>query len=172
METISGLLYKEEQTFPTWFYFLFFSWIPFIVALFFMNPELIEKSEVVLAILGALLFEVLIIGFIGKMTVIVRWNELVVKLGFFGKTMTKIKKVEIKNVRVVEEKLWKKYGGWGMRGTFGTIAYVYYGDKGVEIELQENYPRGGGLRKLISLEKVVISSKNPNRLADAIMSMS
>ncbi|MEN3039253.1 MAG: hypothetical protein ABDI07_08920 [Candidatus Kryptonium sp.] len=140
--------------------------------LFFMNPELLEKGEVILAILGAFLFEALLIGFIGKITVIVKWNELVVKLGFFGKTMTKLKKDEIKNVKVVEEKLWKKYGGWGMRATFGTIAYVYSGDKGVEIELQEKHPQRGVMRKLVSLEKIVISSKNPNRLADAIMSMS
>ncbi|CUS81652.1 hypothetical protein JGI3_01428 [Candidatus Kryptobacter tengchongensis] len=171
METISGLLYKEEQAFPAWFYLLFFLWIPFVILVFVVNPELQERSELVLAILVASLFEILLIGFIGKITVLVKWNELVVKIGFFGKTVTKIKKVEIKNVRVVNEKLWKKYGGWGIKANFGVIAYVYSNGGGVEIELGEDYYRKG-LSKLMKFQKLILSSKNPERLANAIMSMS
>ncbi len=168
METVSGLLYKEEQNFPAWFYFLFYLWAPFIAILFIFNPELLERSDVMLAILLAVLFEFLVIALIGKMTILVKWNEMIVKIGFFGLKMLKIRKSEIKEVKVVEGKLWKMYGGWGIRGTWGTVAYVYSNGGGVEIELINSKQ---GLLKT-KLRKVIISSKNPWRLADAIMSIS
>jgi hypothetical protein len=168
VENISGLLYKEEQNFPAWFYLLFFLWIPFIVIVFVINPELFKESDFMLAILLAVLFEFLIIALMGKLTILVRWNEMVVRIGFFGLRMLKIRKNEIKDVKVVEGKLWKMYGGWGIKGTWGTVAFIYSGGGGVEIELINSKQ---GLLK-VKLSKAVISSKNPWRLAEAIMSIS
>lgn len=168
MENFSGLLYKEEQTPPVWFYILLFLWLPLAVAaIFIANPRAFERVEVMLAILIAVLFELFLIGLMGKMTILVRWNEMIIKLGFFGVRMLKIKKSEIKGVKVVEEKLWKMYGGWGIKGAFGMIAFVYSADGGVEIELIDSMQ---GLLK-VKLRKVIISSKSPGRLADAIMSI-
>lgn len=171
MEKISGVLYKEEQSFPVWVYFLLFSWVLFIIPIFIINPNLQKRQEIVFAILAGILFEILLIAFIGKITVLVRWNELIVKIGFFGKMGTRLRKVEIKNVRIIDDKLWKRYGGWGIKMTFGVIAYVYSNGGGVEIELGESYYKKG-MMKLMQFQKVVISSENPKRLMDAIMSMS
>jgi len=99
VENISGLLYKEEQNFPAWFYLLFFLWIPFIVIVFVINPELFKESDFMLAILLAVLFEFLIIALMGKLTILVRWNEMVGRIGFFGLRMLKIRKNEIKMLR-------------------------------------------------------------------------
>ncbi|MFN3134646.1 MAG: hypothetical protein ACK44H_03635 [Candidatus Kryptonium sp.] len=167
MENISGLLYKEEQFFPTWFYFLFYSWVPFIVILFIVEPELLKRSDLILIILLGALLEFFVIALIGKMTILVRWNEMVVKIGFFGIRTLKVKKSEIKDVKVVDGKLWKMYGGWGIKGAFGMIAFVYSAGGGVEIELINS--RQGLLK--VKLRKVIISSKSPGRLADAIMSI-
>jgi len=60
------------------------------------------------------------------------------------------------------------YGGWGIKGTWGTVAFIYSGGGGVEIELINSKQ---GLLK-VKLSKAVISSKNPWRLAEAIMSIS
>lgn len=169
MENVSGLLYKEDQTPPAWLYILLFLWLPIIVAaIFIANPRAFERIDVVLAILIGAFFELFLIGLIGKMTILVRWNELIVKIGFLGLRTLRIRKGEIKSVEVVEGKLWKMYGGWGIKGAFGMIAYVYSDGGGVEIELINSKQ---GLLKT-KLRKVVISSKNPWRLADAIMSMS
>jgi len=79
VENISGLLYKEEQNFPAWFYLLFFLWIPFIVIVFVINPELFKESDFMLAILLAVLFEFLIIALMGKLTILVRWIKCTTK---------------------------------------------------------------------------------------------
>ncbi len=165
---LTGILYKEEQNFPFWVYLIFLSWIPILLILPLFEPGIFERKDVLLVFLALIAFEIVLIGSIGKLSVIVRWNELIVKIGFFGLTAAKIKKVEIKNVRILEESLWKTYGGWGIKTTFGTVAYVYSGNGGVEIEVGDLY---GQKKKFWKVKKIVISSKNPARLMEAIMSM-
>lgn len=165
---LTGLLYKEEQNLPFWVYLAFLSWIPVLIVLPLFEPKIFERKEVLLVFLAMIAFEIVLIGSIGKLSIIVRWNELIIKIGFFGLTAAKIKKVEIKNVQIIEGKLWRTYGGWGVRTAFGTVAYVYSGDGGVEIEVGDLYSQK---KKFWKVKKIVISSKNPARLMDAIMSM-
>jgi len=170
MEGITGLLYKEEQNLPAWVYFLFLIWFPILLILPVFKPEIFERWEFLLAILAILFVDLLILGITGKLVVIVRWNEMIIQTGFLKLTRTRIKKAEIKNVKIIEGDLWKKYGGWGIRtnSSLGTVAYVYSGKGGVEIEVERSYKF---LTLEIKLEKIVVSSRNPARLMDAIMSM-
>ncbi len=165
---LTGILYKEDQKLPFWVYLLVLSWIPILFILPFFEPKILERKEILLVFLAILIADFAIIGFIGKLSVIVKWNEMIIKIGFFGLTATKLKKVEIKNVQIVEGNLWKTYGGWGVKTTFGTVAYVYSGKGGVEIEVGDLYNQR---KKLWKVRKIVISSENPARLMDAIMSM-
>ncbi len=165
---LTGILYKEEQKLPFWVYLLFFGWIPILFILSLFEPRIFEMKEFLLVFLAVLIVDFIIIGFTGKLSLIVKWNEMIVKIGFFGLTATKLKKVEIKNVQIVDENLWKTYGGWGFKTTFGTVAYVYSGKGGVEIEVGDLYNQR---KKLWKIRKIVISSENPARLMDAIMSM-
>lgn len=171
METVTGLLYKEEQYLPKWIYFLIFGWIPIIFILPLFNPEFEKRNELWLVLGGVILFELFLIGFIGKMTVLVKWNELLVFIGFFRLVKFRIRKAEIKSVKLIDENLWRKFGGWGVRGTFGTVAIVYTSKGGVEIEMQEIKQSQSLFKKLTKVEKFVISSQNPARLMDAILSM-
>lgn len=168
MQIATWLLYKEDQNLPPWVYLLFLGWIPILFVLPIIEPKSFERKEFLLVILSAFVVETILIGFIGKLSVIVKWDELIIKIGFFRLTTMKIKKVEIKNVKVVEGNLWKIYGGWGIKMNLGTVAYVYSGEGGVEIEIGDLYNRR---KKFWKISKIVISSKNPRRLMDAIMSM-
>ncbi|CUT02199.1 hypothetical protein [Candidatus Chrysopegis kryptomonas] len=171
METVTGLLYKEEQYLPKWIYFLIFAWIPIIFALPLFNPEFEKREALWLMLGGVIIFELFLIGFIGKMTVLVKWNELLVFIGFFRLVKFRIRKSEIKSVKLIDENLWRKFGGWGVRGTFGTVAIVYASKGGVEIEMQELKQSQSLFKKLTKVEKFIISSQNPARLMDAILSM-
>lgn len=165
-----GILYKEEQFLPTWIYLLFFLWIPVILIIFALYPESLMDNEFVMIIFGVIFFEFVSLGLVGKMTIFVKWNELIVNLGFLGLRILAIKKSQIESVKIAEEKLWKKYGGWGIRTGFGVVAYVYFGGGGVEIDLKEK--EESFLRKFLKPKKIVISSKNPYRFFEAITSMS
>ena len=172
MELTTGLIYKEEQYLPKWFYFLIFMWIPIIFILPLLNSEIEKRSELWLILGAVIIFELLLVGLIGKMTILVRWNEFLIFVGFFKFIKFRIKKVEIKNVKLIENNLWKEFGGWGVRGTFGTVAIVYAGKGGVEIEMQEPGQGQSLFKKLTRAKKMVVSSNNPARLMDAILSMS
>ncbi len=169
MELISGVLYKEEQNLPGWVYLLFFMWVPFLLILPAVRPEIFERMEFFLAIFAVLLVDLVIIGFMGKLTVLVKWNEMIIQIGFFKVPIKRLKKTDIKSAKVVDGNLWKIYGGWGIRTTFGATAYIYSGGGGVEIELEETSNKIG---KALKVKKIVVTSKNPARLMDAIMSMS
>ncbi len=171
MEPITGLLYKEEQYLPKWIYFLLFAWIPVIFAIPLFNPEFEKRNELWLALGAVIIFELFLIGFIGKMTIFVKWNELLIFIGFFRLIKYKIRKAEIKNVKLIENNLWKKYGGWGVRGTFGTVAIIYTSKGGVEIEMQDLKQSQNLFKKLTKVERFIVSSQNPARLMDAILSM-
>jgi hypothetical protein len=165
---LTGILYKEEQNLPFWVYLLFLSWIPILLVLPLFEPKIFERKEVLFIFLALIAFEIILIGMIGKLSVIVKWNELIIKIGFFGLTAAKIKKVEIKDVQILEGSLWKNYGGWGIRMAFGTVAYIYSGDGGIKIEVGDLHSQK---KKFWKVRKIVISSKNPVRLMEAIMSM-
>jgi hypothetical protein len=59
---------------------------------------------------------------------------------------------------------------YGIKVIGRTIAYIFWGKGAVEIELNEK-SSNSLLSKLTNFNKIIITSQNPTRLVEAIMSM-
>jgi hypothetical protein len=164
----SGIIYKEEQNPPVWFYLIFIGWLPIFLIFALKNPDEIKNSDIIfLVVVLALISELLVIGLIGKLTIIVRWDKILIQVGFFKLIKREIKKSEIKQVRAIDGFLKMQYG---IKVIGRTIAYIFWGKGAVEIELNETKPNSL-LSKLTNFNKIIITSQNPTRLVEAIMSM-
>ena len=164
----SGIIYKEEQNPPVWFYLIFIGWLPIFLIFALKNPDEIKNSDIIfLVVVLALISELLVIGLIGKLTIIVRWDKILIQVGFFKLIKREIKKSEIKQVRAIDGFSKMQYG---IKVIGRTIAYIFWGKGAVEIELNETKPNSL-LSKLTNFNKIIISSQNPTRLVEAIMSM-
>jgi hypothetical protein len=159
MQIISGLLYREEQKLPLWFYILLFIWVPIIAIPLFLSSDKDERLEALIAIGVLVLIELLIIGVVGRLTLTVRWNEFRIDVGFIGIFNRRLRRDQIVEVNVVEIEPFKNFGGIGVRFTKDAIGYIYSGRRGVEIKVSDG-------------KKIVVTSSNPERLAEAIKSMS
>jgi hypothetical protein len=80
----SGIIYKEEQNPPVWFYLIFIGWLPIFLIFALKNPDEIKNSDIIfLVVVLALISELFVIGLIGKLTIIVRWDKILIQVGFF-----------------------------------------------------------------------------------------
>ncbi len=164
----SGIIYKEEQNPPVWFYLIFIGWLPIFLIFAMKNPDEIKNLDIIfLVIVVALISELLVIGLIGKLTIIVRWDKILIQVGFFKLIKREIKKSEIKQVRAIDGFSKMQYG---IKVIGRTIAYIFWGKGAVEIELNET-KSNSLLSKLTNFNKIILTSQNPNRLVEAIMSM-
>jgi hypothetical protein len=164
----SGIIYKEEQNPPAWFYLIFIGWLPIFLIFALKNPDEIKNSDIIfLVVVLALISELLVIGLIGKLTIIVRWDKILIQVGFFKLIKREIKKSEIKQVRAIDGFSKMQYG---IKVIGRTIAYIFWGKGAVEIELNEK-SSNSLLSKLTNFNKIIITSQNPTRLVEAIMSM-
>jgi hypothetical protein len=164
----SGIIYKEEQNPPVWFYLIFIGWLPIFLIFALKNPDEIKNSDIIfLVVVLALISELLVIGLIGKLTIIVRWDKILIQVGFFKLIKREIKKSEIKQVRAIDGFSKMQYG---IKVIGRTIAYIFWGKGVVEIELNEK-SSNSLLSKLTNFNKIIITSQNPTRLVEAIMSM-
>jgi hypothetical protein len=164
----SGIIYKEEQNPPVWFYLIFIGWLPIFLIFALKNPDEIKNSDIIfLVVVLALISELLVIGLIGKLTIIVRWDKILIQVGFFKLIKREIKKSEIKQVRAIDGFSKMQYG---IKVIGRTIAYIFWGKGAVEIELNEKISNSL-LSKLTNFNKIIITSQNPTRLVEAIMSM-
>jgi hypothetical protein len=164
----SGIIYKEEQNPPVWFYLIFIGWLPIFLIFALKNPDEIKNSDIIfLVVVLALISELLVIGLIGKLTIIVRWDKILIQVGFFKLIKREIKKSEIKQVRAINGFSKMQYG---IKVIGRTIAYIFWGKGAVEIELNEKISNSL-LSKLTNFNKIIITSQNPTRLVEAIMSM-
>jgi nucleoside-triphosphatase THEP1 len=101
------------------------------------------------------------------LTIIVRWDKILIQVGFFKLIKREIKKSEIKQVRAIDGFSKMQYG---IKVIGRTIAYIFWGKGAVEIELNEK-SSNSLLSKLTNFNKIIITSQNPTRLVEAIMSM-
>ena len=104
---------------------------------------------------------------LGKLTVSLEADELVVGFGVFGWPGQRIRREEIVSARPVSYRPIRQFGGWGLRcGTFDgerTSVYSVRGDRGLLLELDP--PRRiAGFRT----SRFLVGSERPEELAQSL----
>ena len=146
-----GALYFAKITAPRFFHLLFL--LPLLVtlgsALLAHAPLVMPVVSLIPLFLAWILFSALRISVTSKV--------VHVQYGLFGP------KIPVDAIESCEpcEYDWKQYGGWGIRfGRDGSVAYNMLGDGGRAVRI--TYKKG------TKTKKVVLSARDPERLATAI----
>jgi hypothetical protein len=146
-----GALYFAKITAPRFFHLLFL--LPLLVS---TGSALLAHAPLLVPLFSAIpLFFVWIL--FSALRISVTSREVHVQYGLLGP------KIPIEAIESCEacEYDWKQYGGWGIRyGRDGSVAYNMLGDGGRAVRI--TYKKGA------KTKKVVLSARDPERLAAAI----
>ena len=146
-------VYKEAQN-PLWIILVFVvTSVALIVGSIFLWSTVIWSSIMMLvfAILSFLVF--------GGLRTFVTNDTVKIRFGFLGIRILSIKTADITNIDIHEFSPLKDFGGYGMRYGKGMKAYFLGGNQGVKLTLANG-------------KKYLIGSYSPEKLADAIRSVS